>query len=176
MLPTKDVKALIAELPSRPVIEALIDFFFDEVNWHYFILERFYFDSLLSRWPPAEETEAVSYLTTVELSMEIRYFPALLFQVLALSLQFVPAEWDILAKLPATRVSGPRTYSDLGDELLLLLGRPGLALTAVQANFLRSSWLKNCGQGIESWHTVGAAIRFVRSLGRWITNLSSETS
>ena len=94
--------------------------------------------------------------------MEVRYFPALLFQVIALSLQFVPTGWDTLAGLPASQVSSPQMYSDLGDELLSLLGRPGLAITGVQAEFLRSSWLKNCGRGIESWHTLGSAIRFVR--------------
>jgi hypothetical protein len=106
--------------------------------------------------------EAVSYLTKAELSMEIRYFPTLLFQVIALSLQFVPSGWDVLAKLPTSRLSASQMYSDLGDELLSLLGRTGLALSAVQADFLRSSWLKNCGRGIEAWHTVGSAIRFVQ--------------
>lgn len=175
MLPQRDVEALIAKLPPRPVVESLVDFFFDEVNWHYFILERFYFDSLLTRWPPAEEVEAVSYLTSAELSIELRYFPALLFQVLALSLQFVPTDWDILAKLRATIDFAPKTYSDLGDELLSQLGRPGLALTAIQADFLRSSWLKNCGRGIESWHAVGSAIRFVRSQ-LFYNKLSSKMS
>lgn len=162
-LPQKDVEALVAQLPSRPVIEALVEFFFDEANWHYFLLERFYFESLLSRWPPTEGMKATSYLTTAEMSMEMRYFPALLFQVLALSLQFVPAEGDIWAQIPVTRVSGPWTYSELGNELLSVLGRPGLALTAVQSDFLRASWLENCGKGIQSWHTFGAALRFVRS-------------
>lgn len=163
MLPQRDVEALITKLPPRTVVGSLVDFFFDEVNWHYFILERFYFDSLLTRWPPAEEVEAVNYLTSAELSMELRYFPALLFQVLALSLQFLPTDCDILVKLRETIDFAPETYSDIGDELLSQLGRPGLALTAIQADFLRSSWLKNCGRGIESWHTVGSAIRFVRS-------------
>ncbi|EHK20805.1 uncharacterized protein TRIVIDRAFT_153605 [Trichoderma virens Gv29-8] len=58
-----------------------------------------------------------------------------------------------------------RTYSDLGDELLYFLGRPGFALAAVQADFLRSSWLKNCGRGVESWHTIGNAIRQAQELG-----------
>ncbi|PLB53289.1 hypothetical protein P170DRAFT_404297 [Aspergillus steynii IBT 23096] len=108
--------------------------------------------------------ETVSYLTTKELSMEMRYFPALLFQVIALSLQFVPTGWDVWSRLPAAGILASEQYSDLGDELLSLLGRPGLALVAVQADFLRSSWLKNCGRGIESWHTVGSAIRQAQEL------------
>ncbi|KAJ6113512.1 hypothetical protein N7523_006829 [Penicillium sp. IBT 18751x] len=164
MLPKKNIEELLAKLPPRPVIAALVDFFFDSVNWHYFILERFYFDSLLSRWPPAEGTEAVSHLTLAELCMEMRYFPALLFQVIALSLLFAPTDWDVVANLPVGGVTASHMYSDLGDELLSQLGRPGLALTAVQADFLRSSWLKNCGRGIESWYTVGSAIRQAQEL------------
>ena len=160
-LPKAKIQALIAKLPPRPVVEALTSFFFDAVNWHYFILERVYFDSLLSRWPPTDRMEAVGYLTVAELSMELRYFPTLLFQVIALSLQFVPNDWDALAELPTARDSAAQVYSDLGHELLSLLGRPGLSITAVQADFLRSSWLKNCGRGIESWHMLGSAIRFV---------------
>lgn len=160
MLFKRDIETFLGKLPPRPIIQALVDFFFENVNWHYFILERFYFDSLLSRWPPDEDMEGVSYLTSTEFSIEIRYFPALLFQVVALSLQFVPTDWDVLTKLPVARLLASQTYSDLGDELLSLLGRPGLALTAIQAEFLRSSWLKNCGRGIESWHTIGSAIRF----------------
>lgn len=157
----EDIETLIAKLPPRTEIEALVDFFFHEVNWHYGILERFYFDSLLSRWPPAGQKEAVSYLQIAELSMELRYFPSLLFQVIALALQFLPNEWGILAKSSSTGIATSQTYSDLGDELLSRLGRPGFALAAVQADFLRSSWLKNCGRGIEAWHAVGHAIRYV---------------
>lgn len=160
----KDAETLIAKLPPRTTLETLVDFFFGEVNWHYFILEKLYFDELFSRWPPAEEADGVRYLQTAELSNELRYFPALLCQVIALSLQFLPPDWDALAQSSTNGIATSRVYSDLGDELLSLLGRPGFALTAIQADFLRSSWLKNCGRGIESWHAVGYAIRYVRVL------------
>ncbi|KAL4810659.1 fungal-specific transcription factor domain-containing protein [Aspergillus unguis] len=162
--PKSNIEALLAKLPPRHVIEALVDLFFDAVNWHYFILERYYFDSLLSRWPPTEGMQPASYLSVAELSMELRYFPALLFQVIALALQFVPTGWDTVAGLQASRGSTLQ-YSDLGYELLSLLGRPALAITGVQAEFLRSTWLKNCGRGTESWHTLGSAIRQAQELG-----------
>ncbi|KAJ5535578.1 fungal specific transcription factor domain-containing protein [Penicillium frequentans] len=160
-----DIEALIAKLPPRTDIEALVDFFFREVNWHYSILEILYFDSLFSRWPPTGQMEAVNYLQTAELSMELRYFPSLLFQVIALALQFLPNDRGLLAKSSLTGVASSQTYSDLGDELLSRLGRPGFALAAVQADFLRSSWLKNFGRGIEAWHAVGCAIRQAQELG-----------
>lgn len=130
------------------------------MNSHYFILERYYFNELFSRWPPKEDIEPVKYLTSIQLSTELRYFPALLFQVIALSLQFLPPDWHGLSG-SSYELFTSRTYSDLGDRLLYLLERPGLAITAIQADFLRSSWLKNCGRAVEAWHTVGYAIRYV---------------
>ncbi|KAK1238934.1 hypothetical protein MKX08_005995 [Trichoderma sp. CBMAI-0020] len=162
--PKQDIENLVAKLPPRMAIEALVNLFFDDVNSHYFILEKYYFNELFSRWPPKEDIEPVKYLTSVQLSTEIRYFPALLFQVIALSLQFLPPDWNGPSGSSYV-LSTSRTYSDLGDRLLYLLGRPGLAITAIQADFLRSSWLKNCGQAVEAWHTVGYAIRLAQELG-----------
>lgn len=155
-----DAESLIAKLPPRTVIEALVKIFFDEVNSHYFILEEFYFNELFSRWPRNEGIEPVKYLSSVQLSAELRYFPALLFQIIALSLQFLPPDWKILSG-SSYELSTSRTYSDLGDRLLYVLERPGLAITAIQADFLRSSWLKNWGRAVEAWHTIGYAIRCV---------------
>lgn len=115
---------------------------------------------MFSRWPPKKDIQPVKYLSPIQLSTELRYFPALLFQVIALSLQFLPPDWDVLSGL-SHELSTSRTYSDLGDRLLYLLGRPGLNITAIQADFLRSSWLKNCGRAVEAWHTIGYAIRYV---------------
>ncbi|KAK6446696.1 hypothetical protein FP744_10002946 [Trichoderma asperellum] len=160
----RDADSLIAKLPPRTVIEALVKLFFDEVNSHYFILEHVYFNELFSRWPPKERIEPVKYLNFVQLSTELRYFPSVLFQIIALSLQFVPPDWGVLSGA-SYELATSRTYSDLGDRLLYLLGRPGLAITAVQADFLRSSWLKNCGRAVEAWHTIGHAIRQAQELG-----------
>jgi hypothetical protein len=156
----RDHESLIAKLPPRTVIEALVNLFFDEVNSHYFILERFYFNELFSRWPSKENVQPAKDLNSAQLSTELRYFPALLFQIIALSVQFLPPDWNGLSG-SSYKLSTSRTYSDLGDRLLYLLDRPGLAISAIQADFLRSSWLKNCGRTVESWHTVGYAIRYV---------------
>ena len=151
-------RTLISQLPSKPVLQQLVDIFFSEVNWHYFILERFYFDDLFSRWQ-STETRSVNYLSTQELSIELQYFPALLFQVVALSLQFLPPEALALTQLSSPELSSSYKYSELGDELVTVLGRHGVALTAVLADFVRAAWLKNFGRGIEAWHSAGNAIR-----------------
>ncbi|KAE8164297.1 hypothetical protein BDV40DRAFT_298561 [Aspergillus tamarii] len=156
-------RTLISQLPSKPVLQQLVDIFFSEVNWHYFILERFYFDDLFSRWQ-STETRSVNYLSTQELSIELQYFPALLFQVVALSLQFLPPEALALTQLSSPELSSSYKYSELGDELVTVLGRHGVALTAVLADFVRAAWLKNFGRGIEAWHSAGNAIRQAQEL------------
>jgi hypothetical protein len=151
---------LISKLPPKSVTRELVAVFFTEVNWHYFILERFYFDDLFIHWQVAK-ADPVKYLSPQDLSRELPYFPAVIFQVVALTLQFLPPDAPILSQLSPNELAPSQGYSDMGEELLLLLGRQGVALTGVQADFLRSAWLKNCGRGIESWHTLGNAIRYV---------------
>ncbi|KAB8238699.1 uncharacterized protein BDW43DRAFT_262437 [Aspergillus alliaceus] len=151
-------RALISQLPSSQVLQQLVAIFFSEVNWHYYILERFYFDDLFSRWQ-SSEGGSVKYLTHRELSLELQYFAAVLFQVVALSLQFLPPDALALTQLSSNELSSSYKYSEIGDELVTVLGRHGVALTAVLADFLRASWLKNLGRGIEAWHSAGNAIR-----------------
>ncbi|GAB1194137.1 hypothetical protein APSETT444_003378 [Aspergillus pseudonomiae] len=148
------------------VLQRLVKVFFEEVNWHYFILERFYFDDLFSRWQTTE-MRPVEYLNDQELSIELQYFPALLFQVVALSLQFLPPEALALTQLSSKELCSSYRYSELGDELVTVLGRHGVTLTAVLADFLRASWLKNFGRGIEAWHSAANAISLMAMiLGR----------
>ncbi|KAJ5301966.1 hypothetical protein N7508_006829 [Penicillium antarcticum] len=158
-------QVLLSKLPPRPVLQTLIDLFFTEVNWHYFILDRFYFDDLFSRWPISEELEPVGYLSLDELSRELCYFPAVLFQVTCLTLQFLPSEQIETARVSANDLANSQSYSDIGDQLLSNLGRPGAALSGVQAEFLRASCLKNAGRGTEAWHALGNAIRQAQELG-----------
>jgi len=116
----------------------------------------------------------VKYLSPEELSKELRYFPALLFQVLALALQFLPSAAAVWKRLPTNDIALCRRYSDIGVELMVILGRPGVALTAVQADFLRTSWLKNIGRGVEAWHSIGNAIRSVYLRNYPVQNLQSN--
>ncbi|KAE8362189.1 fungal-specific transcription factor domain-containing protein [Aspergillus caelatus] len=155
--------SLISRLPPRQITDEIIEAFFLDVNWHYFIVEKFYFNDLFSRWYNAE-TSPVTYLSSDGLERELRYFPTLLFQIVALSLQFLrpdAAAWRFFGG----EANLSQKYSDMGVELLDLLGRQDTALTAVQANLLRASWLKNLGRGIDAWRSLGEAIRLSQELG-----------
>jgi hypothetical protein len=157
-------QALVAQLPSKPAIEELVAAYFTDINWHYFILEKYYFDCLLSCWFGAY-TDPVKHLNPEELANELRYFPTLLYQVLALAVQFLPPEaagWKSMSK---TDIALCRNYSNIGADLITVLGRRGVAVTAVEADFLRTQWLKNIGRGVEAWYSIGNAIRYVASTG-----------
>lgn len=149
--------SLSSHLPPKHIIDELLGTFFSDVNWHYFIVEKFYFNDLLSRWYNTE-TSQLTYLSSYEFSQELKYFPCLLFQIVALSLQFLPpgaAVWDFFKE----EKNLSQKYSDMGMKLLEVLGGQGIALTAVQTSLLRASWLKNLGRGIEAWRSLGNAIR-----------------
>jgi hypothetical protein len=157
---------LAAQLPPNPVIQELTKVYFSDVNWHYWILERYYFDELLTPWL-ALSTDALKHTNPKGLSRDLRYFPGLIFQVLAVALQFLPPDAETLRLLHVRDMAAcdrlAQKYSDIGMELMALLGRHGSPLTAVQQDLMRALWLKNCGRGSESWHALGNAIRSVLS-------------
>lgn len=56
------VRSLIAKLPKKSVMDKLIATFFANVNWHYDIVEKFYFDDMFLHWY-AGEPGPVKYLS-----------------------------------------------------------------------------------------------------------------
>jgi hypothetical protein len=140
-------------------MDKLIATFFANVNWHYDIVEKFYFDDMYIHWLSGE-AGSVKYLKPKEFVQELRYFPALLLQILAHSLLFLPPDTVVLKDLSESGSCSSQKYSDMGAEIVGLLGRQGLALTAVQADLLRASFLKNVGRGTEAWFGLGNAIRY----------------
>lgn len=65
-----------------------------------------------------------------------------------------------------------QAYSDIGINLLRSFDMQRFTLGAVQAYLLRSSWLKNLGRGVESWHCLGVAIRSVRMVTPLLADLT----
>jgi hypothetical protein len=77
----------IDNLPSAPVVQALVQSFFSEANWYFAVLDQCFFDALLVQWTACH----LSKDRAGSLSLTLSHFPPLLFQVLALALQFLPA-------------------------------------------------------------------------------------
>jgi hypothetical protein len=139
--------------------------YLSQVNWYYPIVESYYLNQLYDRWEETVEKSKndLKQVNLKQLPRDILYFPALLFQIIAIGLQFAPPE----AKAPGLlRVENliasdrlSRQYSDKGMAIMNILGRYHTTLAAVQHDFLRCLWLKDCGRGSESWHSLGNAIR-----------------
>ncbi|KAL3428107.1 fungal specific transcription factor domain-containing protein [Phlyctema vagabunda] len=162
--------ALVAELPSEDIVKELIGIFLSEVNWYYNMIERHYIFKQFQEWLAAcnSITNLPRKTNLKGLSRDLQYFPALLFQLLAISLQFAPQDSVALLALHLDgldmRERLSAQYSGKGMELMTVLGRHNPTLTAVQQDLLRASWLKNCGRGNESWQALGNAIRQAQEL------------
>jgi hypothetical protein len=161
-------KNLIRQLPSKPYIEKLIVTYFREVNYQYYPLDEGIFRDLLKRW------ESLSFSTLsrgpLELPADLQFFPGLLFQCLALALQYQPIDYD--RSLDSLKYAAAMSFDDLasdysesGTQILCLLGKRHTTLLTVQAGFLRTAYLKNCGMIPESWHSLGQTIRDAQEIG-----------
>jgi hypothetical protein len=157
---------LVSQLPPHLVIIELVGSFFTEANWYFLVLERYYFDKLHSSWLVV--SDIVSKQGDLEnLSPNLQYFPALLFQVLAVALQFLPPDTASARTLHLEDSTAcdqlSEEYSRIGMDIMTLLGRHNSTLTAVQHDLMRALWLKNCSRGTESWYSLGNAIRSIIS-------------
>ncbi|TGO34296.1 hypothetical protein BHYA_0203g00010 [Botrytis hyacinthi] len=160
--------SLVIQLPCQSVVSELIDLFFSELHWYLKILEEHYFRNLLKSWQDIRNTlSGQSDLGSI--SKDLLYFPALLFQTLAVSLQFLPPNTEasktlhLNTLLDCDRLS--HEYSKNGMEIMSLLGRHSSTITGVEHDLLKSGWLKNYSRGTEAWHLLGSAIRQAQDLG-----------
>ncbi|KAM3080688.1 hypothetical protein ACMFMG_005622 [Clarireedia jacksonii] len=155
-------KSLIRQLPSRPYIEMLLETFFHEVNFQYYALDEATFRDHLRNW------NNLSFTTLnkgpQELPPDLQFFPALLFQTLAMALQFQPPDYD--PSLDALKYAAGMSFDDLaadysesGVSILSLLGKRNTTLVTVQAGFVRTAYLKYSGMVAESWHSLSQTIR-----------------
>lgn len=161
-------RSLIRQLPSKPYIGKLVTTYFREVNYQYSPLDEGIFRDHLKNW------HNLSFETLkkgpFELSGDLQFFPALLFQILALALQFQPPDYD--PGLDSLKYAAGMSFDDLASDysessvsILNLLGKRHTTLVTVQAGFLRTAYLKNCGMVPESWHSLSQTIRDAQEIG-----------
>lgn len=170
-------KGLIRQLPSKPIIENMVKTFFREVNHQYYPLDEGIFRDHLKDW----FSLSLSTLNNAphELSGNMQFFPALLFQCLALALQFQPLKYD--SCLESLKYAVGMSFDDLasdysqsGISLMALLGKRHATLITVQAGFLRTSFLKNYGMVPESWHSLSQTIRDAQEIGLQTSMMECE--
>jgi hypothetical protein len=159
-----DYYGLVRRLPSKAHCEILIRNFFSGINNVNCPLEETFFREQLRRWWDL----AYSILLErgpEELPEDLKFFPALLFQVLAISLQFLPRSYDSrLCELrfgpTQTFVDLSREYSSCGVATAQLLKRSKPTLVGVQQSFLRDSWLVNEGDILTAWEHSGKTVKY----------------
>ncbi|EEU33893.1 uncharacterized protein NECHADRAFT_88820 [Fusarium vanettenii 77-13-4] len=87
-------RELLSRLPPNAILADLVDVFFAQTFLYSQVLERFYFDKLHSDWLTSN-----AQLTTASLLRNIRFFSALISQVVAVALQFLPSQVAVRGEL-----------------------------------------------------------------------------
>lgn len=158
----RNLSDLCAMLPSQAITRELIEIYFSEANWYFALLEKHYFEKLYSSWC-ALGNHSRENGHFEGLSRDLLYFPALIFQVLAVALQFTPPSVPCVQALGvdtfARRDCLSSDWSARGMEIVRVVGRHEPTITAVQNDVMRVLWLKNSSRGREAWHVLGGAIR-----------------
>ena len=171
-------KSCIRQLPSKQHVESLVLTYFKESNCQYYPLDEGIFRDQMKSW------YSLPFATLnkgpLELPGDMQFFPALLFQILASALQFQPPGYD--AALDSLKYAPGMTFDDLasdysesGQQILLLLGKRQTTLVTVQAGFLRTQYMKNCGMVPESWHHLSQTIRDAQEIGLHKDNIDQRS-
>lgn len=160
----RDFQKLSQILPSPEIVQQLIEVFFNEANWYFAVLDKYFFDSMYRRWLTVR-SEAQ---TTDAASLEVLHFVPLLVQVMALAMQFL-SPGHACERLLGVRRQEERdemsgSLSETGEALMNLLERRLSTITSVQADLMRCAWLKNDGRGSEAWYSLGNAVRQAQEL------------
>lgn len=156
---------LLRLLPSRPYIDILVDVFFKEFNWQYTLIDYHIFVDRLNSFYKSSYDKLAKDQSLLPESFS---FPALLFQVIALGIQFLPSTYN--RSLDALCVGSSFDYlgggySDTGIAVSGLLEKDKTNLVSIQAAFLRVCWLKNGGRVTESWHALGQVVMDAKEIG-----------
>lgn len=149
-------------------MDVLLTTFFHEVNYDYYPLDEASFRDHLKKWNNL--TFSTLNKGPQELTGDLQFFPALLFQTLALALQFQPLDYN--PALDSLKYSTDMSlddlasdYSESGAALLHLLGKRHTTLITVQAGILQTAFLRNCDIVPESWHLLSQTIRDAQEIG-----------
>ncbi|KAK4065903.1 transcriptional regulator family: Fungal Specific TF [Trichoderma aggressivum f. europaeum] len=162
-------KSLTKQLPTRECIAELTDFYFQKINWQYYILDESSFRQKLHDWYRLDLQPFAAKKFEL-LPTDVKAFPALLLEVAATSLLLMTPDGALELKY-LKRIDGMSfetmavKYSETGMAILNLLGKTRISLTTVFADFLRVAFLKYFGQVIESWHALGEAVKDAQEIG-----------
>ncbi|CAJ2510747.1 Uu.00g063720.m01.CDS01 [Anthostomella pinea] len=158
-------KTLIRQLPAREYIDKLANIYFHDINWQYFGVDEPLFRALMDLWYNLP-FQTLSRSGPQALDPMLRAFPALLFQMLASSLLYLPDGSG--PTFESLKYTSQMTFDDLaydysesGNAILSLLGKRQMSIITVLAGWVRAAYLKVT----EAWHQVGTCIRDAQEIG-----------
>ncbi|EGX91098.1 Fungal transcriptional regulatory protein [Cordyceps militaris CM01] len=161
-------KGLVRQLPAKTYIDRLVSMYFEDLHHQYNFVDQDTFFEQLDEWNRLPFT----LLSSPEgLRPAMRFFPALLFQILATALLLLPPGtpdpvFDSLKYAGGMTFENLATdYSDSGAAIVNLFGKNALDEVTVQAQFIRALFQKYTARVIECWHGIAAAIRDAQELG-----------
>ncbi|PMB67347.1 putative transcriptional regulatory protein C1F7.11c [Beauveria bassiana] len=162
-------KGLVRQLPAKTYVDRLVGMYFKDLHHQYNFLDQSIFYEQLDKW----NRLPFALLSTPErLPLRMRFFPALLFQILATALLLLPPPGTPDPVFDALKYAGGMTfenlatdYSDSGAAIVNLFGKSALDEVTVQAQFIRALFQKYTAHVIECWHGIAAAIRDAQELG-----------
>ncbi|KAF2816414.1 uncharacterized protein BDZ99DRAFT_471641 [Mytilinidion resinicola] len=164
-----DYFGYVRRLPAKTNCDILIDLFFKDVNHLNEALDQVIFREQLDRWW-ATAHDTIFKQGPDALPLDLWYFPALIFQVLGVALQFLPTPHDPqLEELKFTPLQTftelSKEYSDCGEGLSNLVGRPSPTLVAIQSSFMKDLWYANAGDILQAWNHSGRTVKEAISVG-----------
>ncbi|OAA54944.1 Fungal transcriptional regulatory protein [Cordyceps fumosorosea ARSEF 2679] len=161
-------KSLVRQLPAKTYIDRLVGMYFADLHQQYNFVDQAIFFEQLAEW----DQLPFALLSSPEaLRPAMRFFPALLFQILATALLLLPPGtpdpvFDALKYAGGMTFEDLATdYSDSGAAIVNLFGKSALDEVTVQAQFIRALFQKYTAHVIECWHGIAAAIRDAQELG-----------
>jgi hypothetical protein len=171
----------VRRIPSRNHCDKLFQFFFVHLNPLCSPLDETIFREQIQRWWGLAHSLLIKEGPN-GLPEEIRCFPAVIFQLLAITLQFVSdsftAEIDDLRFGPFQTVAElSKEYSECGVALSDMVGNAKLTLIGVQHSSMRDWWLLNSGDLVQAWTSSGQTVRYKSTLTlpfRILTRLFQE--
>ncbi|KAI5854532.1 Orotidine 5'-phosphate decarboxylase [Durotheca rogersii] len=162
-------KALVRQLPARTYVEKLADIYLRDINWQYFSIDEPIFRELMDRWYNTP-FNVLSNSGPQALDPMLRAFPALLFQMLASALLYLPE--GVGETFESLKYTGNMTFDDLafdysesGISISSILGKRQMSIITVLAGWVRACFLKYTGMVTEAWHQIGTCIRDAQEIG-----------
>lgn len=145
-------KGLVRQLPAKTYIDRLVSMYFENLHHSYNFIDKDVFFEQLEEW---NQLPFQLLSSPEELRPAMRFFPALLFQILATALLLLPPGtpdpvFDSLKYAGGMTFENLATdYSDSGAAIVNLFGKNALDEVTVQAQFIRALFQKYTAHVIE---------------------------